>query len=130
MFKEAPRAQLSRRGPPEEVTSSLNAVELLDGGHESAHAHAVATDRAHHFLGPVVHRVELANLVVEANALKEGTDVLSAARELEIVFGNAKLCEGRGEQKVNGLGLISIVLKAVWVKEVILRCNLRLSAFP
>ena len=108
-------------------------MKLLDCRHESANAHTVvARGRSHHLLCPVVHRVELPDLVGEAYALEEGTNVFSAAWKLEVVFGDAELGEGRGEEQVNGLGLVAVVLKS-WLqlkKFENLRCSRQLSASP
>lgn len=88
-------------------------MELLDGTHEGADTHAVRPGwrRGHEFLGAVVHRVELSDLVAEPDALEKGSDVLAGPGYLEIVLGDTKLGEGRREQKVHGLGLITVVLK-------------------
>lgn len=98
---------------------SFNRVELFDGHHESAHANAVSsTGRGcgstalslHKLSRAVVHSVELSNLVAETDALEEDSDLISSSRELEIVLSDAELGKGGGEQKVNRLGLITVVL--------------------
>ena len=94
-------------------------MELFDGHHESAHAHAVSTTgrgcssaalSLHKLSRTVVHSVELSNLVAETDALEEDSDFISSSGQLEIVFSDAELGKGGGEKKINRLGLITIVL--------------------
>lgn len=93
-------------------------MKLLHSLHECADADGVRARRgrvsaarvAHELLSTIIHGVELSNLVAEADALEEHLNFISGAWQLEIVLANAKLGKGRREQKVHGLGLISVVL--------------------
>ena len=93
-------------------------MKFSDCLHESADAHGVASGGGrvarvgvpHKFFRPVVHSIELSNLVAEADALEEGLDLFAVAGELEIVFTDAQLGEGRREQKVNGFWFVTIIL--------------------
>lgn len=100
------------------VDCSLNVIKFSDCLHKSADTHGVGGSRSwvtcvrvgHQLLGSVVHGIELSNLVAETDAVEEAFDLFAGTGELEIVLTDAQLGEGRGEQDVNGLGLVTIVL--------------------
>ena len=93
-------------------------MKFSDSLHEGADTHGVGGGRSwvacvrvgHQLLCPVVHGIELSNLVAETDAVEEDFDLFACAGELEIVLTDAQLGEGRGEKYVNGLGLVTIVL--------------------
>jgi len=93
-------------------------MKFSDSLHEGADTHGVGGSWSwvaciwvgHQLLCPVVHGIELSNLVAETDAVEEDFDLFAGTGELEIVLTDAQLGEGRGEQYVNGLGLVTIVL--------------------
>lgn len=121
-------------------------MKFFDSLHESANAYCVRAGRcrvstariAHKLLCTVVHGIKLSNLVAESNSLEQSLDLVSLAWQLEVIFADTQLCEGRREQKVNSLWLISIILYLIaWNLEITfvelimnLHCNQRLISFP
>ena len=65
---------------------SFNVVHLVDRLHESPHTHLVISLVGHQLLAPVVHGVELADLVTEPDSLKQSLDILSRSCQLEVVL--------------------------------------------
>lgn len=94
-------------------------MKFSDSLHEGADTNGVGSGRCwiacvrvgHQFLCPVVHGIELSNLVAETDAVEEDFDLFAGSGQLEIVLTDAQLGEGRWEQNVNSLGLITIVLQ-------------------
>jgi len=83
-------------------------VQHLAGLHHGAHAHLVVGRLANVF-GAVVNRVELSKLVAVADSLEQRLNLLTGAHLLEVVLTNAQVSVSLGEQKVDGLGLITVV---------------------
>ena len=95
---------------------SFNVVHLVDRLHESPHTHLVVSLVGHKLFAPVVHGVELADLVTEPDSLKQSLDVLSRSRHLEVILRDTHLRESRREQKVDCFRLITIVLNVLTYK--------------
>jgi len=84
-------------------------VVFVHRHHERAHAHVVVPSFAK-LLRRVVHGVELSDLVVETDSVKQGLDGFTRSRELEIVLSNAELGESGREEEIHSLGLVTVVL--------------------
>ena len=63
------------------------------------------------FFGAVVNGVEFADFVGVADAFEELLDFVAGAGHLEVVLGDAHLGEGGGEQQVDGLRLVPVVVE-------------------
>lgn len=59
--------------------------------------------------GSVVNGIELAVFVREANLLEQRSDLGAGPHHLEVVLSDAQLRVCLGEQKVDGLRLVTIV---------------------
>ena len=88
---------------------SLNLVQLGQRILEVAHANAIVR-RLGQLLGTIVDRVELANLVAEADLLEQRPNCLATAKLTEFVLADAILGEVRREQQIDCLRLVSVVL--------------------
>ena len=83
-------------------------VQHLAGLHHSAHANLVVGRLADVF-STVVNRVELSELVAVADSLEQRLNLLTGAHLLEVVLTDSQVGVSLGEQKVDGLGLITVI---------------------
>jgi hypothetical protein len=88
-------------------------VQLGQGSLEVTDTHPIIGGRVERkLLGPIVHRVELANAVLEPDMSEECSDLLPAALDPEVFFIDADFVKGRWEYQIDRLWLLAIVLHA------------------
>ena len=84
-------------------------VEHLNGGHESTHTNAIIW-RIANFFSLVVNGVEFADFVVVTACFKQSPDSFTVTRHLEVRFLDTNLSVSRGEEQIDSLWLVTIVL--------------------
>ena len=84
-------------------------MEHLDGCHESAHADTIIRCIAN-FLSLIVNGVEFADFVAVTDSLEQGLDTVAITRHLEVRFLDTNLSVSRGEEQIDSLWLVTIVL--------------------
>ena len=86
-------------------------MQLGQGSLEITDAHPIIGSRVERkLLGPIVHRVELANAVLVSDLREECSDLLPAALDPEVFFIDADFVKGRWEYQIDRLWLLAIVL--------------------
>ena len=85
-------------------------MEHLNGRHERADARRVVL-RSRHLTCSVENGVKLSNLVFVSNLREQLLDLLPCARLREVPLRHAHLDKSAWEQKVDGFGLVAVVLE-------------------
>jgi hypothetical protein len=89
-------------------------MHFIDGLHESSYADHVITKGLlviwHHFFSSIIHSIELSNLIGETNVSEKSLNLISRSWKLKVILCDSHLCESRGEQEINCLRLITIVI--------------------